>query len=125
MAKTLSEREKIDSSVEKKLSALFELQFIDSKIDKIRTVRGELPLEIKELEESVEALATRLEKMNEDYRASEEVINEKKNLMKEAEVMIKKYKTQQSKVRNNREYESLTKETVSYTHLTLPTNREV
>ena len=111
MAKaSLSEREKIDTSVEKKLSALFELQVIDSKIDKIRTIRGELPLEIKELEDSVETLATRLEKMNEDYRASETIIADKKTLMKDAEAMIKKYKSQQSKVRNNREYESLTKE---------------
>ena len=107
---TLSEREKIDASVESKLSALFELQVIDSKIDKIRTVRGELPLEIKDLEDSVEQLATRLEKMQEELRASETVISDKKNLMKDAEAMIKKYKSQQNKVRNNREYESLTKE---------------
>lgn len=106
----MAKSEKNDSSVEGKLNALFELQVIDSKIDKIRTVRGELPLEIKDLEDSVEELATRLEKMNDDYRASETAISDKKNLMKEAEVMIKKYKSQQSKVRNNREYESLTKE---------------
>lgn len=112
MAKTttLSEREKIDASVEVKLSALFELQVIDSKIDKIRTVRGELPLEIKDLETGVEELATRLEKMQEELRTSETIIADKKNLMKDAESMIKKYKSQQSKVRNNREYESLTKE---------------
>ncbi|HEY4797648.1 MAG TPA: C4-type zinc ribbon domain-containing protein [Bacteroidia bacterium] len=111
MAKaTLSEREKIDASVENKLSSLYELQVIDSKIDKIRTVRGELPLEIKDLEDGVEALATRLEKMQEETRASETIIADKKNLMKDAESMIKKYKSQQNKVRNNREYESLTKE---------------
>ncbi|MEK6616295.1 MAG: C4-type zinc ribbon domain-containing protein [Bacteroidota bacterium] len=109
-AASLSEREKIDASVEKKLSALFELQLLDSKIDKIRTVRGELPLEIKDLEDAVEGLATRLEKMNEELRASELIISDKKNLMKDSEVAIKKYKSQQSKVRNNREYESLTKE---------------
>lgn len=112
MAKTatLSEREKIDASVEEKLSALYELQVIDSKIDKIRTVRGELPLEIKDLEDSVEQLASRLEKMQEEMRQSETIISDKKNLMKDAEGMIKKYKSQQNKVRNNREYESLTKE---------------
>ena len=112
MAKTatLSEREKIDASVEEKLSSLFELQVIDSKIDKIRTVRGELPLEIKDLEDSVEQLATRLEKMQEEMRQSETIISDKKNLMKDAEGAIKKYKSQQNKVRNNREYESLTKE---------------
>jgi len=111
MAKAhLSEREKIDASVESKLSALYELQAIDSKIDKIRTVRGELPLEIKELEDGVEVLASRLEKMQEEMRANETIISDKRNLMKDAEVMIKKYKSQQNKVRNNREYESLTKE---------------
>lgn len=111
MAKTaVSEREKIDASVEEKLSALYELQSIDSKIDKIRTVRGELPLEIKDLEDSVEQLATRLEKMQEEMRQSETIISDKKNLMKDAESAIKKYKSQQNKVRNNREYESLTKE---------------
>jgi predicted nucleic acid-binding Zn-ribbon protein len=110
MAKGLSEREKIDASVESKLTALYELQAIDSKIDKIRTIRGELPLEIKDLEDAVEGLATRLEKMQEEQRASETVITDKKNLMKDAEAAIKKYKSQQSKVRNNREYESLTKE---------------
>lgn len=109
MAK-LSEREKIDASVEAKLRALYELQVIDSQIDKIRTVRGELPLEIKDLEDSVEQLATRLEKMQEEMRQSETIIADKKNLMKDAESMIKKYKSQQNKVRNNREYESLTKE---------------
>ena len=109
MAK-VSEREKIDASVEEKLSALFELQSIDSKIDKIRTVRGELPLEIKDLEDSVEQIATRLEKMQEEMRQSETIVSDKKNLMKDAEAMIKKYKSQQNKVRNNREYESLTKE---------------
>ncbi len=106
MAKTAT----IDNSVEEKLSALYELQSIDSKIDKIRTVRGELPLEIKDLEDSVEQIATRLEKMQEEMRQSETIISDKKNLMKDAEAMIKKYKSQQNKVRNNREYESLTKE---------------
>jgi len=107
---TLSEREKIDASVEAKLKVLYELQVIDSQIDKIRTVRGELPLEIKDLEDSVEGMATRLEKMQEEMRQSETIIADKKNLMKDAESAIKKYKSQQSKVRNNREYESLTKE---------------
>ena len=109
-AGTLSEREKIDSSVEQKLNSLYELQSIDSNIDKLRTVRGELPLEIKDLEDSVEGIATRLEKMNEEFRSTETIITEKKNLMKDAEAMIKKYKSQQNKVRNNREYESFTKE---------------
>jgi hypothetical protein len=105
-----SERKKTDASVEKKLSALYELQVIDSRIDKLRIVRGELPLEIKELENAVEKLATRLEKIKEEYRATETMISEKKILIKDAEALIKKYKSQQNKVRNNREYDSLSKE---------------
>lgn len=109
-AATLTEREKVDSTVEQKLNSLFELQVIDSKIDKLRTVRGELPLEIKDLEDSVEGIATRLDKVNEEMRSTETIIADKKNLIKDAEATIKKYKAQQSKVRNNREYESFTKE---------------
>src|ERR1051326_6366817 len=101
MAKTAT----IDNSVEEKLSAVYELQAIDSKIDKIRTVRGELPLEIKDLEDSVEQIATRLEKMREEMRQSETIVPDIKNLNKHAEVMIKKYKSQQNKERNNREFE--------------------
>lgn len=107
---TFSEREKVDSSVEQKLHSLYDLQIIDSKIDKLRTVRGELPLEIKDLEDSVESIASRLDKLNEEMRTTETTVADKKNLIKDAEAMIKKYKSQQSKVRNNREYESFTKE---------------
>lgn len=106
----VSEKGKIEVSVEEKLMALYTLQSIDSKIDKIRTIRGELPLEIKELEDSIEQMATRLEKLQDEMRQSEMIISDKKNLIKDAESMIKKYKSQQNKVRNNREYESLTKE---------------
>ncbi|MFH1004522.1 MAG: C4-type zinc ribbon domain-containing protein [Bacteroidota bacterium] len=110
MVKTFSEKEKIDVSVEKKLRALYELQILDSKIDKIRTVRGELPIEIKDLEDAVEKIATRIEKTNEELHNMEVAISEKKSTIKDIEIMIKKYKSQQNKVRNNREYESLTKE---------------
>lgn len=99
-----------DSTVESRLSALYELQVIDSKIDKIRTIRGELPLEIKDLEDGVEQSASRLDKMQEEIRTHETIVSDKKNVIKDAEGMIKKYKSQQNKVRNNREYESLTKE---------------
>ena len=99
-----------ETSVEEKLRALFELQQIDSKIDKIRTVRGELPLEVRDLEDFVAGLETRIGNFTEELKTLEEAIVEKKNVIKEAQALIKKYETQQSKVRNNREYDSLTKE---------------
>jgi hypothetical protein len=97
-------------SVEEKLRALFQLQKIDSKIDKIRTVRGELPLEVRDLEDLVAGLETRINNFSEELKSLEDSITEKKNVMKDAQALIKKYETQQGKVRNNREYDSITKE---------------
>lgn len=99
-----------DVSVEEKLKALFELQQIDSKIDKIKTVRGELPLEVRDFEDIVAGLETRIAKFAEELKNLDESITEKKNVIKEAQLLIKKYETQQGKVRNNREYDSITKE---------------
>ena len=106
MAKAKTE----EISVEEKLKALFELQQIDSKIDKIRIVRGELPLEVRDFEDIVAGLETRIANFTEELKNLEEAIAEKKNVMKDAQLLIKKYETQQSKVRNNREYDSITKE---------------
>lgn len=106
MAKTKND----DISVEEKLRALYELQVIDSKIDKIRTVRGELPLEVRDLEDIVAGLETRANNMNDELKAMEDGITEKKNVMKDAAALIKKYEAQQGKVRNNREYDAITKE---------------
>ena len=97
-------------SVEEKLKALFELQQIDSKIDKIRTVRGELPLEVRDLEDLVAGLETRINNYSEEMKTLEDSIIEKKNVIKDAQALIKKYETQQAKVRNNREYDAITKE---------------
>jgi len=99
-----------ENPVEEKLKALYELQIIDSKIDKIRTIRGELPLEVKDLEELVTNLETKIDNFNEELKALEDSITEKKNVIKDSQALIKKYQTQQNKVRNNREYDSLTKE---------------
>ena len=109
MAKTKTDT-KSDISVEERLKALFDLQQIDSKIDKIRTVRGELPLEVRDLEDLVEGLETRINNFTEELKAIEDSITEKKNVMKDAQALIKKYETQQAKVRNNREYDAITKE---------------
>src|ERR1019366_2634818 len=97
-------------SVEEKLKALFQLQQIDSKIDKIRVVRGELPLEVRDFEDIVAGLETRIANFTEELNSLETAISEKKNIIKDAQLLIKKYQTQQSKVRNNREYDSITKE---------------
>ena len=101
---------KKETTVEEKLRALFDLQLIDSRIDEIRNVRGELPLEVQDLEDEVAGMNTRLEKLNTDLEVIEEGISSKKNLIEEAKALIKKYTTQQDNVRNNREYNSLSKE---------------
>ena len=97
-------------SVEEKLRALYDLQLIDSRIDEIRNVRGELPLEVEDLEDEVAGLSTRLDKLKSDLESIEDQIKEKKNAIDEHKTAIKKYTEQQKNVRNNREFNSLTKE---------------
>lgn len=101
---------KKEATVAEKLDALFELQKIDSEIDRIRTIRGELPLEVQDLEDEIEGLETRIAKIQEEIKEIETEISDRKNATKDAEAAIAKYKDQQSNVRNNREYESLSKE---------------
>lgn len=103
-------KEKIDASVEGKLRSLYELQLIDSKIDRLRTIRGELPLEVSDLEDVVAGLETRLNNVSEEVNELENQLNEKKQSIKDFQANIKKYETQQNKVRNNREYDAITKE---------------
>ena len=99
-----------EATVEQRLQALYDLQVIDSKIDKIRTIRGELPLEVQDLEDEVAGLETRTQKAAEGIKAFEDDISAKKFQIKESQAAIAKYKEQQNNVRNNREYDSLTKE---------------
>jgi predicted nucleic acid-binding Zn-ribbon protein len=101
---------KVEVSVEDRLRALYDLQLIDSRVDEIRNVRGELPLEVRDLEDEVEGLHTRLEKLSSNLELIDNEISSKKNLIEEAKALIKKYSEQQKNVRNNREYNSLTKE---------------
>jgi predicted nucleic acid-binding Zn-ribbon protein len=96
--------------LEEELRNLYQLQRIDSLIDEIRTLRGELPIEVQELEHTIENLKGRIDKQNEEVVNLEKMISDKKNTAKDATALIKKYESQQSKVRNNREYESLSKE---------------
>lgn len=102
---------KKEVTVEERLRALYDLQLIDSRVDEIRNVRGELPLEVRDLEDEVEGLKTRLQKLDDSLLDLGEQIKSKKNLIEEAKALIKKYSEQQKNVRNNREYNSLTKET--------------
>ncbi len=97
-------------SVEDKLRALYRLQLIDSEIDKIRTIRGELPLQIQDLEDEIEGLDTRINKMKEDIEELEDFITDKKNRIIDSQALIKKYEEQQKNVRNNREFDSINKE---------------
>lgn len=102
--------DKAEVPIEEKLRALYELQQIDSHIDRIRTIRGELPLEVRDLEDEIAGLETRMKNFTEEVKNMEDGINEKKNAIKDAQAAIKKYEAQQSKVRNNREYDAITKE---------------
>ena len=101
---------KVEYSVEEKLRAMYDLQLIDSRIDKIRSVRGELPLEVEDLEDEVEGLDFRINKINEELSELENSIKEKQNKIEESKAMITKYNDQQKNVRNNRAFESLSKE---------------
>jgi hypothetical protein len=97
-------------SVEQKLIALYSLQQIDSQVDKIRIIRGELPLEVQDLEDEIIGLETRIENFKEETVALEKSIKEKQASIKESQNLIKRYEEQQNNVRNNREYDSLSKE---------------
>ncbi len=101
---------KTELSVEDRLRALYNLQLIDSRVDEIRNIRGELPLEVRDLEDEVEGLNTRLEKLNGGLTMVDDDIKSKRNLIEEAKSLIKKYAEQQKNVRNNREFNSITKE---------------
>lgn len=97
-------------SVEEKLRILFQLQLVDSKIDRIKMLRGELPLEVQDLEDEIEGLETRIENLKQEIENFEALVAKKKQEIKDAETLIKKYEEQQKNVRNNREFDSLTKE---------------
>ena len=97
-------------SVEDKLKALYDLQCIDSEIDQLRTVRGELPIEIQDLEDEVARLESRIEKFKEEAGELNDEISDKKNAIKNSKTLITKYNKQLDNIKNNREFTSLTKE---------------
>jgi predicted nucleic acid-binding Zn-ribbon protein len=100
----------VEVSVEQKLVALYTLQQVDSKIDEIRAYRGNLPLEIQDIEDEIAGLETRITNFKEESKKHQKDISDFKIKIKETEALIKKYEDQQNNVRNNREYDSLTKE---------------
>ena len=99
-----------DFSVEEKLVGLLTLQKIDSKIDEIRTLKGELPMEVKDLEDDIEGLQTRIQNIDAEITSIDEFVEQKNQGKKDATSLIKKYEKQLDTVRNNREAEALNKE---------------
>lgn len=97
-------------TVEEKLKALYELQLVYTQIDKLRVLQGELPQEVKDMADEIEGLRTRLQNINNDMKALEQQISEKRVGIEQANSAIAKYQSQQDNVRNNREYDNLTKE---------------
>ncbi|MEG2666064.1 MAG: C4-type zinc ribbon domain-containing protein [Bacteroidales bacterium] len=102
--------EEHDLGIEQKMISLFALQQIDSNIDRIRTLRGELPLEVQDLEDDVAGYQTKIEKLNEEVAEINLNITNRKSSITELKTQIKKYEKQQKEVKNNREYDALTKE---------------
>ena len=102
--------------VEDRLRALYNLQLVDSEIDKIKTLRGELPLEVQDLEDDIAGLETRLNNLKEEVSALDKNVQKKHQEITDSETLIKKYEEQKKNVRNNREFDSLSKE-IEYQNL--------
>lgn len=98
------------ATVEQKLQALYELQTILSEIDRIKTIRGELPLEVKDLEDMITGLHTRIENYNREISDAETALANEKVKIENSKALIARYKEQLDNVRNNREFDMLTKE---------------
>ncbi|WBM76176.1 zinc ribbon domain-containing protein [Saprospira grandis] len=106
----MAKKKTVNVPVEEKLQYLFELQELDSKLHDIERLKGELPMEVSELEDEIVGLETRVNKLSEDIKATELKISKHQNTIKEAEVLIEKYGQQQENVNNNREYDALSRE---------------
>ena len=97
-------------SVEEKLSSLVALQKIDSKLDEIKILKGELPMEVRDLEDEIHGLHARQTRVEEEINGIQEFIEQKKNVIKDSQALVKKYEKQSENVKNNREFEAITKE---------------
>lgn len=100
----------VDSSMQEKILALYELQKIDSKIDQINKVKGELPLEVQDLEDEMAGIKTRIDHVNAEIEELNALTKQRKREMDQAKIMIGNYKEQQNNVRNNREFDAISKE---------------
>ncbi len=100
----------VDYSMQEKIIALYELQKIDTQIDDINKVKGELPLEVQDLEDELAGLTTRIDNFNAEVEELKSLTNQRRGEVDTAKMQIAKYKEQQNLVRNNREFDSLTKE---------------
>ncbi|MFA6950127.1 MAG: C4-type zinc ribbon domain-containing protein [Lentimicrobiaceae bacterium] len=116
VSSSASESDETEISIEKKLIALYSLQQIDSQIDKIKIIRGELPLEVEDLEDEIVGLQTRIDNYVLEIESLNVQVKEKGNQIVESQAQIKYYDEQQMKVRNNREYDSISKE-IEYQNL--------
>jgi uncharacterized protein len=99
-----------ETTIAQKLEALLKLQHIDSALDSIKKMRGDLPEEVRDLEDEVAGIETRISKFNKEIAVLEEEISKNRNAKKDAEKLVNKYKDQQMNVRNNREYDAISKE---------------
>ncbi len=97
-------------SVEEKLAALLNLQKVESKLDAIAILKGELPIEVRDLEDEIQGLHARETRMEEEINGINEFIEQKKQAIVQSQELIKKYEKQSDNVKNNREYEAITKE---------------
>ena len=106
----MAKKDPTDLSVEEKLKTLFQLQTALSSIDEKRALRGELPLEVQDLEDEIEGLNTRVEKIQNEISDFQKAIVQKKGEISDAEASVARYKSQLDDVKNNREYDTLSKE---------------
>jgi predicted nucleic acid-binding Zn-ribbon protein len=106
----MAKKDPTDLSVEEKLKTLYQLQSALSAIDEKKALRGELPLEVQDLEDEIEGLTTRIEKIKTDISEFQKAISQKKGEIADAEASVARYKSQLDEVKNNREYDTLSKE---------------
>lgn len=106
----MAKKDPTDLSVEEKLKTLYQMQTALSSIDEKKALRGELPLEVQDLEDEIEGLNTRIEKISNEINEFNQAINQKKGEINEAQASVDRYKSQLDEVKNNREYDTLSKE---------------
>ena len=110
ISKVMAKKDPTDLSVEEKLKTLYQLQSALSAIDEKKALRGELPLEVQDLEDEIEGLTTRIEKIKNEISEFQKAISQKKGEIADAEASVARYKSQLDEVKNNREYDTLSKE---------------